>query len=130
MLLHITGGPSLSLYSGCSEIYSDDKGKDTIMSKVKLNTQVKRSPRFVAKVREAAELHAKANSSDPFAYSRVVLHMFTGLEIPDDVKRQAERMLAGGHTRAEALVAMQQVRREEREELFSDAHHVIIEQKA
>lgn len=45
------------------------------------------------KARKAAEAHAKANPTDPFAYPRIMLHMRQGYEIISDVQADADRVL-------------------------------------
>lgn len=41
----------------------------------------------------AADLHAEANQSDPFARARVALHMRRGLILPSDVSKEARAVL-------------------------------------
>jgi hypothetical protein len=38
---------------------------------------------------KAADLHAEANKSDPFARDRIMLEMQTGRELPSDVEAEA-----------------------------------------
>lgn len=67
------------------------------MSRVKITT-VQHTAEYQRAVHEAAELHAKANSSDPFAKARITLYMNTlgpnGGYAPSAVREDAERVLA------------------------------------
>lgn len=44
-------------------------------------------------LRMAATLHQRAESGDPFAYRRIMLHMQQGYELPSDVVTAAENRL-------------------------------------
>ena len=67
------------------------------MSKMKVTPTLKSNPEHEQHLREAARLHAQADRSNPFAYSRIMLYMRTmgpeGGYSHFDVKKDAERML-------------------------------------
>lgn len=44
-------------------------------------------------IQKAASLHQRAHPSDPFAASRVTLHMMQGYELPSDIISEAEMKL-------------------------------------
>lgn len=52
------------------------------------------TPEGERKVREAAELHAQANASDPFAYGRALRQMKAGHMLPSEVRSDAMSRIA------------------------------------
>jgi hypothetical protein len=48
-------------------------------------------------VERAADLHAEANKSDPFARGRMLLHLHRGIDSVGDVEKAARSILAARH---------------------------------
>ena len=76
------------------------------MSKSKITLPTERSPVVIQAMREAARLHAQANTSDPFAYAVIMSRMLVmGPEAgysPGLIKGDAERVIKASQMTAGA----------------------------